>query len=66
MRITANGKLIELEHACSIADLLGRYGWKPGQVVVEYNGSVLRKDQLANTALRDGDRIEIIVPVAGG
>ena len=43
-----------------------RCGWRPTQVVVEYNGHVLPRSDLVNAELQDGDRLEIIVPVAGG
>jgi len=42
------------------------YGFTPGQVVVEYNGKVLRRNEMESTKLKDGDSIEIIAPVAGG
>lgn len=66
MRIVANGEPHEVEPASSVGDFLRRAGLKPTQVVVEHNGRVLRKDQVDSAALSDGDRLEIIVPVAGG
>jgi len=49
-----------------LADFLTETGWKPTQVVVELNGEVVPKAQVEEIRLNDGDRIEVIVPVAGG
>jgi thiamine biosynthesis protein ThiS len=64
--IVANGSPAEVVLPCSVADFLHQHGWKTSQVVVEYNGKVLSKKSLSSLALIEGDRIEIIVPVAGG
>lgn len=66
LRIVANGEERRVKSPCSIADFLGMCGWKPTQVVVEYNGNVLPKPDLGTKQLKDGDHLEIIVPVAGG
>ncbi len=66
LRIVANGEERWVKPPCSIADFLGMYGWKPTQVVVEYNGNVLSRPDLGKKQLENGDRLEIIVPVAGG
>jgi thiamine biosynthesis protein ThiS len=39
---------------------------KPTQVVVEYNGEALLRDQFEQVQLREGDRLEVVLPVAGG
>ncbi|HUJ09959.1 MAG TPA: sulfur carrier protein ThiS [Verrucomicrobiae bacterium] len=64
--IRANGLRQEVDLPCSVADFLASYGWKTTQVVVERNGDVLSRAELGNVMLSDGDRLEIIVPVAGG
>jgi thiamine biosynthesis protein ThiS len=64
--ITANGKAERLESACSVAEFIEAHGWKPTQVVVEKNGSVLARNELRRLVLTDGDCLEVIVPVAGG
>jgi thiamine biosynthesis protein ThiS len=64
--IVANGQRQEVMLPCSVADFLGSCGWKATQVVVEHNGNVLGRGELSQIILRDGDRLEIIVPVAGG
>lgn len=62
--VNGGGELIRLP--CTVAQVLDQAGLKPTQVVVERNGSVLPRSLLAETLLEDGDRLEVIVPVAGG
>lgn len=64
--IMANGKPQAVRLPCSVAEFLSCCGWKPTQVVVELNGQVLARPDLTTMILSDGDRLEIIVPVAGG
>ncbi|MCX7915371.1 MAG: sulfur carrier protein ThiS [Verrucomicrobiae bacterium] len=64
--ITANGKKFSVDESATIAQFLRGLGWKPTQVVVEYNGRVLLRDEFDQTKLQEGDRLEIVVPVAGG
>ena len=66
LTIIANGKQERLDSSCSVADFIVAHGWKPTQIVVERNGSVLRRDQIQTVMLTNGDKLEIIVPVAGG
>jgi thiamine biosynthesis protein ThiS len=64
--IVANGDRKQVKLPCSVADLLSSYGFKSTQAVVEYNGKVLERSCLRDVQLCDGDRLEVIVPVAGG
>ena len=64
--IIANGKQERLDSSSSVADFIAAHGWKPTQVVVERNGNVLTRDQIHTVMLINGDRLEVIVPVAGG
>jgi thiamine biosynthesis protein ThiS len=64
--IVANGESQEITAPGSVLDFLKLCGWKPTQVVVEHNGKVIERDRLQLVQLRNGDRLEVIVPVAGG
>ena len=64
--IIANGEQKEIELPCSVRDFLASCGIRATQVVVEHNGRALERDRLREVELRDGDRLEVIVPVAGG
>jgi thiamine biosynthesis protein ThiS len=64
--ITANGTPVRLDAACSIAEFLTARGLKATQVVVEHNGRVVPRHEFESVLLNRGDRLEVIVPVAGG
>jgi sulfur carrier protein len=64
--ITINGRAQLIRLPCTAAQVLDEAGLKPTQVVVERNGSVLPRLLLTETFLEDGDRLEVILPVAGG
>lgn len=64
--IIANGMATDVPQGCRLVDFLAQRGWKPGQVVVELNGQVVPRAELGGVELRAGDRLEVIVPVAGG
>ncbi|MGD1020034.1 MAG: sulfur carrier protein ThiS [Verrucomicrobiia bacterium] len=64
--IVANGTQERLGSACSVAEFIEAHGWKTTQVVVERNGDVLARGELRTLMLANGDRLEVIVPVAGG
>ena len=63
---TANGEQKTVRVPCSVAEFLTVSGWRVTQVVVEYNGKVIPRGELHRVGIGDGDRIEVIVPVAGG
>ena len=65
MKVIVNGREIQAG-ASSVSEYIENAGWKPSQVVVEYNGEVLPRRKLADVRLKDGDRLEIVLPVAGG
>ena len=65
-KIIANGSAIETGQSCRLSEWLQSLGWKSTQVVIELNGEVLSKSTVNNVELRNGDRLEIVFPVAGG
>jgi thiamine biosynthesis protein ThiS len=64
--VTANGERRTINLPCSISDFLESSGWRATQVVVEHNGRVVPRSELRQIALNEGDKLEVIVPVAGG
>jgi thiamine biosynthesis protein ThiS len=64
--IRANGVSRKIAVPCSLADFLVSAGWRATQVVVEFNGQVVPRNQFGQVQIRDGDQVEVIVPVAGG
>lgn len=64
MKIVLNGKDHETS-AADVAALVGELGFPKVTVLVELNGTALRREEWTN-ALREGDRVELLRIVAGG
>ena len=65
MRIEVNGEHREMESG-SILDLVETLGLNPKKVAVERNLEIVQRSLHGETALSDGDRIEIVQLVGGG
>jgi thiamine biosynthesis protein ThiS len=65
MTIVLNSELREIAREKTIAELVNSLGVS-SSVLVEWNGIALRQNEWADSALHDGDRIELIRIVAGG
>src|SRR5438093_131547 len=61
--IQANGKGTEVTLPCTVAEFLAGRGLKATQVVVEYNGEALLRERFGLVQLKDGDRLEVVLPV---
>ncbi len=66
LTISLNGEPRSLEADTTVASLLAQLGYANKRVAVERNGDIVPKSQHAQTALSDGDQIEIVVAVGGG
>jgi sulfur carrier protein len=66
MNITLNGKPQQLDQVNTIAELIAFLGFQGKRIAVEANGDIVPKSQHGNTAVADGDQIEIVVAVGGG
>lgn len=66
MRVTVNGKEIDLTREMTIVELLHEKGLHETLVAVEHNLSWLRREDWSTVALKDGDRLEIVQIMAGG
>jgi len=64
--IILNGESRRLAGAATLADLLGQLGLDSRAVVVELNRKIVRRPELAETALADGDTVELVHFVGGG
>ena len=65
MRIEVNGEHREME-AGTILDLVETLGLNPKKVAVERNLEIVPRSLHGETALAEGDRIEIVQLVGGG
>jgi sulfur carrier protein len=66
MRLTVNGTDRDLAAPVSVAALLERLALSRDGIAVALNDDVVPRAEHATRMLRDGDRLEIIVAVAGG
>jgi len=55
-----------VDGACAIGDLLQQLNLPGGAVVVELNGSIVKRGSYGTTMVRDGDAVEIVRLVGGG
>jgi len=66
LRLEVNGKDREVSDGLTVAGLLEDLELDGRMVVVELNRQIIRRTEIADVALRDGDRIEIVHFVGGG
>jgi thiazole synthase len=66
MRLTINGEDRTIDTAATVADLLGELGITATKVAVERNLEIVPKTAYGDTALADGDKLEIVHFIGGG
>jgi thiamine biosynthesis protein ThiS len=66
MKITVNGNLIEMPEGAGLKGLLETLGLSEKRVAVELNRVILPRESYDNTALNEGDVLEIVGFVGGG
>ncbi|HET9313224.1 MAG TPA: sulfur carrier protein ThiS [Nitrospira sp.] len=65
MQLKINGKSEEFSGG-SVLDLLKTKKIEPQMVAVEVNDSMVEREQLATTQLKEGDRLEFLFYMGGG
>lgn len=66
MRVTVNGCEVDVAAGSSVGDLVRARTEEQRRVAVARNGEVVPRGEWDATALVEGDRIEVLAPVAGG
>ncbi|WP_337430426.1 sulfur carrier protein ThiS [Bilophila sp.] len=66
MDITVNGKLTACSEGATLLDLILQLGLSPEKIVVERNRDIVPAGTFAETALQDGDSLELLQFVGGG
>ncbi len=66
IKIYVNGKEMQVKEGMSIAALLAELKADVKYAAVEFNLQILDRASYASSHLKDGDNIEIILPVGGG
>ncbi len=66
IRVTVNGDERAFQSGSRLDDLLRVLELDPRMVVVEHNRTIVRRPQLEDTPLQDGDSVELVHFVGGG
>jgi len=66
MQVTVNGKAFALEPPYTVEHLLEMLRLPAAQILIEHNGTALRRAEWKEIALRESDRIELLRIAAGG
>jgi sulfur carrier protein len=66
IQLSINGEPRRLDADASVSALLEALELAGKRVAVEKNGEIVPRSRYAQTALADGDRLEIVVAVGGG
>ena len=66
MKITVNGQAMEVPDGISVDGLLDHLNVKRQYTAAALNREVTPKSAYGSTALKDGDRVEIVRPMGGG
>lgn len=66
MRIRVNGDVRDLPESLTISELLDSLKLRRDGIAVELNKEIVPKVRHAETALKDGDALEIVTFVGGG
>jgi thiamine biosynthesis protein ThiS len=66
MQLILNGEKREFADGLSLSALVDQLGTKPERVAVELNDTIVPRGRWFQTALKEGDRLEIVHFVGGG
>jgi sulfur carrier protein len=66
IKLEINGKQKEISPVSNVRELLELLEVAEGPVAVELNRQIIRRRDWENTAISDGDRVEIVQFVGGG
>lgn len=64
--VVVNGEEREVPEGATVLDLLSAMERHPRTVAIEHNGDILPRNRYDETALAEGDRLEIVGFVQGG
>lgn len=66
IRITVNGRLVELDESMTVEHMLDRVDVPPNYLAVEVNAEVVPREEYTTHVIRDGDQVELVTLVGGG
>ena len=66
IRVTINGRELDLPKPISLEDYIEQQGLAGRRLAVAHNGNVIPRDNYKDAMINDGDTLEIVRPVGGG
>ncbi|GAW93931.1 thiamine biosynthesis protein ThiS [Calderihabitans maritimus] len=66
MKVTVNGKVVELRQGMTVLEYLREKKVNPDGVIVVYNSDVLNREDWDATVLKEEDTVEILTMMGGG
>jgi len=66
MQLHINGEQRDFPDGLTVAGLVAQLGMKPDRVAVELNLEIVPRTQWETTALKNGDKLEVVHFVGGG
>lgn len=66
MLVLLNGRESDLPEGMTVADLIAQKNLRPGTLLVELNGELVKQDAWPDIVLKEEDRLEILRFVGGG
>jgi sulfur carrier protein len=66
MELLINGEKRAVNSAKNITDVVAELGLEPKMVLIEHNGTALRRSEWPNSPVKSGDQLEILRVSAGG
>ena len=66
IKLTVNGKQLQMEEPASLVSYLESIGVNVKLIAVALNGTVLRREELPSVTLTEGDEVEVVRAVGGG
>ncbi len=66
MQVIINGEPRDLADGLTLSGLVEQLGMRPDRLAIELNRDIVSRERWPATALRDGDRLEIVHFVGGG
>ena len=64
--VTVNGKDLILKGSTNLKDYVDSLGVNIQHIAVAHNNTVVRREELSNVVLSEGDQVEIVRAVGGG
>jgi thiamine biosynthesis protein ThiS len=65
MKLIINGKNADVE-AVTVAELISQKGLPEKQIIVDFNGAIIKREDWKATLLTEGGSLEILRLVGGG